>query len=528
MVSNAPPSTALNIPRLRQFVDTISLVGLFAFKLILHLVLSGRYGYHGDELYFIESGKHLAFGYVDNPPLVPWIARLSGELFGYSLLSIRFFPALAGALSVLLTVLIVREWGGNRLAQFIAGLAMIIAPAYLRMASLLSIPVFEPLYWTLCAYLIVRLIKRDEPKLWLLVGLIAGVGLLNKHTMLFWGLGIAVGLLLTQQRRYLKSPWLWGGGLLAFLIFLPNLIWQYQHEWATLQFIGNINDGMLAAIPRSLFLLGQLLYMHPFSIPIWLAGLLFFFSDMGKAYRLFGWMYLAALIVLLASHGKPYYLAPAYPVLFAGGAVMLGQVFEKTNFRWLAPVIIAGLIIGGLLTAPLALPILPLETSDRIISQLLGFVIDDPAMLTGEFHEQYGWQEQTEMIEKVYRNLSPEEQTHTVILTGKYNQASAINFFDNQDDLPPAVSGHMTYYLWGPNAAGSEVIIAYGLSLTKLESLCGEIIEAGKTYHPLAPDYNNDLPIYVCRFPKKSLSEAWPEFKRYYHLERVAENQNKQ
>lgn len=249
-----------------------------------------------------------------------------------------------------------------------------------------------------------------------------------------------------------------------------------------------------------------------------LAGLLFFFSQVGQPYRLFGWLYLTVLAVLLITQGKPYYLAPAYPVLFAGGVVLITQRLEKHGQERLYPAIIAGLLIGGAVTAPMALPILPLETSDRMIGHLFGFVIDDPAMLTGEVHEQYGWQEQVATMAEIYHQLSPAEQAQTTILTGKYNQASAVNFFGNPYGLPQAVSGPMTYFLWGPQPANPQVIIAYDIPLAKLEPLCSELAVAGTTYHLLAPVYNNNLPVYVCRAPRVSLAQAWPEFKLYDHL----------
>jgi hypothetical protein len=493
------------------------LAGFFAIKLGLHFPFIERYGYHGDELYFIECARHLALGYVDHPPFVPWIARLSGDLFGYHLASLRLFAVLAGAASVPLTVLLAREWGGKRAAQLIAGVTMLIAPAYLQMAAFLNIAVFETFFWTLCAYLITLVIKRHEPKWWIAVGVVAGIGLLNKHTMLLWGLGMAVGLLLTEHRRYLRSPWLWLGVLSAFLIFLPNLIWQGQHEWATLQFIHNIQSGMLAAIPRILFLLGQLLYMHPFSTPIWAAGLVFFFSEAGKPYRVFGWLYLVVFAVLLVPPGKPYYLAPAYPALFAGGAVMLEQMFERRRWKWPVPAILTALLLSGGVTALFALPILPLEEKDAVIQRAFAFAIDDPTMVSGDYHLQYGWPEQAAVVSRVYQSLPAHEQAKTVILTERYSEASAINFFGEAWHLPRAYSGHMTHYLWGPPKSTPEVVIAYGIAPKQLESLCAPIAKMDEIVHPMAMKHESNLPVYVCRPSEKSLRDAWPEFKRYYH-----------
>lgn len=486
------------------------LAGLLSCKMVLLLLLGRRYDYHVDELYFIACGRHLSFGYVDHPPLVPWLARLSGALFNYDLLGLRLWGASAGALTLALTVFIVRRWNGGLYAQLLAGLAVLIAPVYLRAASILCIPAFEPLFWTLGGYLVVRLLQGAHPSWWLAVGAVAGVGLLNKHTMLLWGLGLALGLLLTPHRRHLRSPWLWGGTALALLIFLPNLIWQYRFGWPTLEFVQHIDRGMLAAIPRHLFLLGQVLYAHPVSLPVWLAGLAFFFGASGRRYQLFGWMYCTALAIFLIQRGKPYYLAPAYPLLFAGGGVLLEQLCaRKTRVALLATMALGGIALGVF-----SLPVFPLPVADQWVGRMFGFVVR-PQDLTSEMHEQYGWRELAAQVAEEYHKLSPIEQRNCTILTQRYSQASAINFF--APDLPAAVSGHMSYYLWGPGPLRGEVVISCGVSRSELENHFAEIVDVGRTFHPLAPQSENGLPILVCRKPRQALREMWPSFKHYYH-----------
>lgn len=497
-------------------METLLLAGLPLCKLGLHLLLSGRYGYHVDELYFIACGRHLAFGYVDHPPLVPWVARLSGELFGYSLISLRLFPALAGALALLLTLLIVRQFGGGRFAQSAAGLAMLVAPVYLRSGSLLCLPAFEVFFWTLGAYLLVRLAKTQDARLWLLVGAVAGIGLLNKHTMLVWGLGVGTGLLLPPQRRWLRNPYLWSGTLLALLIFLPNLVWQHQHDWPTLEFIRRIDTSMLAGIPRSLFLLGQVLYLHPLALPVWATGLVFFFTTPGRPYRTLGWVYIAALVVFLVRHGKPYYLAPAYPALFAGGAVLLEQCFQRYSRRWARPVLLVGLGTGGAFTSFFALPVLPLPLTDALLGRMLGAIVQ-PSDLTGEFHQQYGWEELVDQVAAVYHSLPAEEQQAGVLLTRNYSQAAALDFFGPSRSLPPTVSGHLSYYLWGPGQREGKVLIACGLARRHLEPFFGEITEVGRTFHSLALGHDNNLPIYLCRSPRQPVQEFFPALRNYDH-----------
>ncbi|MBI5092467.1 MAG: glycosyltransferase family 39 protein [Candidatus Hydrogenedentes bacterium] len=284
-----------------------------AIKLVLHLILNSRYGYHRDELYFLACAEHMDFGYVDHSPLVPWIAFVARSLLGDSLPALRFIPALAGAGTVILTGLIARELGAGRFAQALAALSIIIAPVYLRAQNMLHIPTFEPLFWGGCAYLIIRIIKYERTRLWLWVGALAGVGLMNKPTMLFFGVGLAVGLVLRPARKYLLNKWLWAGGALAFLIFLPNLIWQATHGWATLAFAANLNKGTMSRISSVEFLFGQLLYLHPFNAPIWIAGLWYYLrAEAGRPYRVLGWVYVTVLVLLLVAKSKIYYLAPAY------------------------------------------------------------------------------------------------------------------------------------------------------------------------------------------------------------------------
>ena len=487
-------------------------------KMSVHLALSTRYGYHSDELYFIECGKHLAFGYVDHAPMIPWLARLAGTLFGYGLASLRLLPILAGTLTIALSAFVARELSGGAYAQRIAGLCALIAPAYLVTSGMLNIPVFEPLYWTLASLLILRIIQTNQPKLWLSVGIIAGLGLLNKHTMLLWGLGIAVGLLLTKNRRQLATPWPWLGGAIALLIFSPNLYWQYQNNWPTLEFIQNIDKGMLGQIPRVLFLLGQLLYMHPLTAPIWVLGIIFFFSRPGREYRIFGWLYVVVLGVLIIRHGKPYYLAPVYPMLFAGGAIFLEQWTSHPMRQRLRAVLLSALSIGGITLAPLALPALPLPTTERVIGALFGSIVP-PTELTGDMHLQHGWQHYTVTFAKVYDGLSEEEKAQTAILTKKYSIASAINFYGPDYELPRAYSGHMTYYFWGPPSQEKTTLLTCGFEREILEMQFAEVEEVATLFHPLGDADFNGLPIYLCRTPRQPIHEIWHVFRRFYHVD---------
>src|ERR1022692_4257783 len=302
---------------------TLVVAAIAAAKLLLQLYAGRHYGYFVDELYYIACIHHLDWGYVDQAPLIALITRISGALFGESLPAIRLFPALAGAALVFLTGLVARELGAQLFGQALAALAILLAPGFLATDNFLSMNAFEPLFWTGCAYVLIRIIKTGNTKLWMWFGLLAGVGLENKHSMLIFGAGLVLGLLLTPERRFLRSPWFWIAGLLALLLFLPNLLWNIQHHFPFLELQANIRrNGRNVDLTPLAFLGQEVLAMLPLSAPIWLAGFWFFpFTKEGKPFRALGFAWLFTTVVILALNPRVYYLWPAFPILLAAGAV---------------------------------------------------------------------------------------------------------------------------------------------------------------------------------------------------------------
>ena len=291
-----------NQNRWRVDLGIIALFSVAIAKLLVHLYASRHYGYFIDELYYLACGDHLDWGYVDQPPMVALIAKIARLLFGDSLQAIRFLPGLAGAIKVLLTGIIARELGGNRYAQILAALAALVAPGFLAIDNLLSMNSFDALLWTGCAYLLVRIIKTGNQRLWIWFGVVAGIGLENKHSMLIWGAAITAGLLLTPQRQFFRAPWIWLAGLLAFLIFLPNLIWNYQHHFPFLELQANIHrSGRNVGLTPLSFFGEETLSMHPMTLPIWLGGLWFYlFNKAGEPFRVLGWAWVFTAGVILA------------------------------------------------------------------------------------------------------------------------------------------------------------------------------------------------------------------------------------
>ncbi|MCP3961445.1 MAG: glycosyltransferase family 39 protein [bacterium] len=495
------------------------LATLAGVKLLLHLATHHRYGYERDELYFIACAKRLAWGYVDHPPLVPWITRLAGEVFDYSLLGLRLFPILALTGALILTAAMARRLGGGPWAQGLAALSFLIAPLYLRLGTFLNIPSFEVFFWTLLSWLLTVLLREDRPRLWLWIGAVAGLGLLNKHSMLLFGFALAVGLLLTPARAYLRSRWLWLGGAVAGIVFSPNLVWQWEHGFPTLEFVRNLNRDVMGQVSATDFLLGQVLYMHPLLVPVWLSGLAWYlFAAAGRPFRLLGWIFVVTVTVLLLTRSKVYYLAPAFPMLMAAGAVAIEQWLARRHRRWPRAAIPGLLAAGGLVFLPLALPILPIETLDRAIPRVTFGLVEDPFELTEHFHKELGWENQAATVARVYHSLPEADRARAAILAGNYGEAGAIDFFGPELGLPPAISGHYSYYVWGPGEASGEVLIAFGVPRDVLAEIFGRIEEVARIHHPQALPVENDLPVLLCTQPRMPLADAWPRLRFFARI----------
>ena len=485
-------------------------------KLLLHFATNGQYGYHGDELYFMACGEHLDWGYVDHAPLIAFVAKVSRLLLGDSLFAIRFFPALAGALTVVLTGLIVRAFGGGRFAQCLASLTVIIAPVYLRTGNILAIPSFEPLFWTLSSYLVVLIFKQDRPRLWLLVGVVAGLGMLNKHSMLLWGFGLVAGLMLTSARKHLLKGWIWLGGLLAVVVVSPNLIWQMQHDWLTLQFIRNLNENVMTRITPLEFGAGQIIYVHPVNAPIWLAGLAYLLlASRAKPYRVLGWSYVALFVLLNVIKSKIYYLSPVYPVLLAAGALAVDEFIRRRAWRWLRPALVTVVVAAGGVYLPLGLPVLPVKQCEQWARAATFHLLDDIYEVVDLYYAMFGWENQVAVIAGVYESLPPEDRSACSIWTQNYSQAGAVDFFGTRHGLPKAICGHMSYHMWRPSDATGEVMITLGIPAEWLQRLFEDVHLVDTIVAEISVPWETNVPVHVCRKPKVPIEEYWATY-RYF------------
>jgi dolichyl-phosphate-mannose-protein mannosyltransferase len=484
----------------------------------LHLAFSDRYGYFRDELYYAACGQRLAWGYVDHAPLAPFLARLSRALLGDSLLALRLLPALAASAKVLLGGLLARELGGGKYAQFLAAFCVLLAPIYLTFDSFFSMNAFEPVFWMACAAIVLRILNGGSPKLWLLFGLCAGLGILNKHSMLFFSSGIALGLLASPARKHFRQRWIWMGAEITFLCFLPNLLWEIRNGWPTLALFHAVMGTKYVIVSPWEYIWQQTLLTHPLAAPIWIAGLWFLLLDpLGKKYSVLDWAYFTVLLEMLILHGKIYYLAPAYVMLLAAGSVWIELRLVPRVGAWLRPTIAVPLLIGGVIAAPLSIPILPVEAAIRYTRFWDVQAIHVENVPQGElpelFADMFGWQEQVRAVARVYHALLGSERAQTAVLAYNYGEASAINYFGAKLGLPRAISGHNQFGLWGPGAMTGQVAVAIGFTEGQLRQFYDEVTPEASVSPKYAIPEESRLTVFVCRRPKKSLQESWAAWK---------------
>jgi len=498
--------------------DFAFLVSLGLVKVAVHFLCNLHDGYFRDEYYYIACSNHLDWGYVDHPPLSILLLRIARFAFGDSVFAIRLLAVLAGAIAVALTALVASAMGGSRFAQAFAALTVIIAPVFLAMDSFYSMNALDQVFWAGAVYLFVLILKTGNGKLWLLFGLVAGLGMQNKIGVLFLGFGIAVGLLLTSSRRQFLRKEIWIGGALAVLISLPYILWQIPNDFATLDFMHNATT--YKNLPRSplQFLLDVTIQVHPLNLPICLMGLGFlFFHPEGKRYRPVAWAFLAVMAVLAGNNGKAYYLAPAMPMLLAPGAIFVEKLTARPSFRWVRFSVVGLLILAGLAVAPLALPIVPAE---KCVAYQKALGLQPPQEERGSAGEipqhlsdRFGWVELVEAVTRAYRGLDAEERKQCAIFADNYGEAGAIEFHGNSLGLPPVICAHNNYFLWGFGGATGEVMICVGFDPDELEPAFEEVELAEVHKHPYARE--REVPIHVCRKPKGSLAEWWPKLKHF-------------
>ena len=522
----ATTATSLSSPpqdRPSLFADGMAVIwAIAAAKLILHIYFNNRYGYFRDEFNYMSCGDHLAWGYVDQPPLIPFLTHISRSLLGDSLRAIRFIPAMASSLLVVQTALFARELGGRRFALLLSAICIVIAPQYLSNGSLLGTNCLEPNLWLGCAHFVLLAIKRNNPRYWLWFGVVAGLGMEEKYSIAVFGFAIIVGLLLTEQRRALLDKWIWLGGLAAFLICLPNLLWNIHYDWPFVQLMRAIKaegrDVVLGPFP---FFFQQTLIVNPLTAPIWLAGLFaLLFSPRLKPYRMLGWCYLVCYLVFFVLHGKSYYLSPIYPMLLAAGSAVIDEAISRPHFAWLKPAIAIILLASGIHMAPVVIPVF---SPDNFLAYTKYLPFKLPvtehshvrAALPQWYSDQFGWKEIADETAVAWARIPASERQDCGIFGQDYGQAGAVDFFGRSQGLPASLSGDRTYFLWGPRAYSGDCMIVLDDQKDVLERYWERVEFVGTSAdNPYALE--RQIHVFICRGKKfTSLADLWPKLKRW-------------
>ncbi len=486
--------------------------------LAIHLIFNAGYGIFRDELYFIVCGGRPAWGYVDQPPLIPLLASWSHALFGHSLVGFRLIPALALSATVALSVVFARTLGGGRFAQWLVGICVLFSPYFLALGQLFITDIFQPLTWLACGWFLVRLAKSGDERWWIPVGVVVGLSLLSKYAIAFYVVALGIGLLATPQRRSLKRPWFYVCALIGAMLVLPNVLWQQAHGWPFLELGKAAVNGKNVALSPVAFFAQQLLLMGPLAAPVWIAGLWACLHRPTLAvYRTFAIAYVILFVFFVVSHGKAYYITPIYPTLLGLGAVAVENWLQGARLRRAALIAVS---VAGVMSAPMAIPVLS-EKAFIAFSRALGMAPSATAaehqklgLLPQNFADQHGWPEMATQVAAVYNALPPAERAKAVFLGLDYGEAAAIDVFGQPLGLPPAISGHNNYYLWGPQGHDGSVLIVLGPYWGELFTAYTKVEAAGEIVNPYAMPYETG-PIYVLRDPKMPFSLLWPRLKHY-------------
>ena len=493
--------------------DVCPLVAIALMSVCLRTLVNGQYGFHRDELLTYTNARHLDWGYVSYPPITAFLARIELELFGASLRGFRFFGAVAQSLMMLFAGLSARELGGSRSAQVVTAIASGIGGVTLMHGSFYSYTSFDQLSWVLVAYFAIRLLKSEDPRWWLAIGASIGLGMMAKYSIAFFTLGLLGGLLLTPARRYLRSPWLWCGAGLAALIVLPNVIWQVQHHFVSLACLRSIHQRDIAWGSTGNFLPSQFWKVtSSAAVPFWLAGLWYLFRrPEGKRYRMLGWMYVLTLLAFLAAKGRDYYLAPAYPMLIAAGAVWGERWVNSLSVRAAAEVRRATwitLLCTALCAPALTLPIAPINSRWWRVAD----------GVNGQFNMEVGWPDLAETVAKIRDSLPAGERAGVAILAGDVGEAGAINLYGPAYGLPAAISGVNSHWYRGYGDPPPQTVITLGQHRDVVERIfrsCSLAGHAANRYGIANSTVASWDEIFVCRQPRRPWPEVWKDFQYY-------------
>ncbi len=473
-------------------------------KLTLQLLGNRNYGFHRDELLHLSVSEHLDWGYMEFPPLIAWVGRLSYWQFDYSLMGTRLFPTLGGVLLLILCGLMARAFSKQPYAILLAGLCVLAFVPFYRNHTLFQPVAFDQLFWTLGFYLMVLFLKTEDKKYLLLTGLALGVGLLTKYTILVWALGVFTGLLFHKKGKHFRNPWLYAAGLLAVLLWLPNILWQLEHNLPALRHLEALKAAQLDEVQPLAFGLAQL--ESPFTFLISLAGVYFLLKS--ERFRPIGVSAIVIFSTLWILQAKPYYVFALYPVLFAAGAAEVARSLAEKRWYWKLGVAVV-VLAPSVPFIPYATPLLNIDDF-KAYAQLESQ--DGRFPLTGDYADMFGWEEQVALVDSVYRSLSLEERENCVIWAENYGEAGAVKILGKKYGLPNPISRHGSFWTWGYGNDEAVVWISLGNETPSVEHVFEEVSLVKTIYHQYAIGEENGIPLYLCRKPILDIEQWWRDY----------------
>ena len=482
---------------------------LAAIKCFIQLMGNRNYGFHRDELLHLSVSEHLDWGFMEFPPLIGFIGKLSYLLFDYSLMGVRLFPTLAGVVILILCCLIANELkGSNNKAVFLAGICVLAFLPFYRNHTLFQPVAFDQLFWTLGFYYLIKFLNSENKQYLVLIGLTLGIGLMNKYTMLIWALGVFLGMIFYQKGSIFKNKWWYISGLLSLLIIMPNIIWQLQNNWPLLRHMQELNESQLSQIAPFEFGLNAL--KHPLTIIVSLFGLYYLFNS--KEYKAVG---IAAAIIFMSMwllQAKSYYVYGLYPVLFAAGSVQISRYLANKKPFWLYGIAVL-LLLPVIDRLPYLTPILPIDSFVDYAD--LKEDENGRIILTSDYADMFGWEEQVQLVNSVYQSLSKEEQQNCVIWAENYGEAGALKILGKKYRLPNPISRHGSFWKWGYQNTDAAVWISLGNEKGSVESIFEEVELIKIIHHKYAIGEENGIPLYLCRKPKVAIAAWWKAYEPY-------------
>jgi hypothetical protein len=494
--------------------------GIALLRFVVLMMGASRYGYFGDELYFLAAGEHIAWGYVDFPPLIAFVAWLLRHTTGVSLVAVHTVGALVGAGTVVITAMITRELGARTYGIALACTAFMAAGVYWVLNHLFTMNMFEPLLWMSLAYILLRVINTGDQRWWIWFGVVAGIGMLNKYSIAIFGFALIVGLSLTPERKAFTQRWIWIAGAIALLIWLPNAIWQTQRDWPFAQFIHNVHMSGRDVNHSAVGYFGsQIMMLIPTTFPLWFGGLMWLLWN--SRYRLFGMAYFVAFAVMVVDKGKDYYLSPVYPLLFAAGAVPFENWASRLSAGKVAKA--AAILILAVPTAlllPVGVPILPIESYVRYQSKLpFKLPVTERAhalaILPHQYAWAFGWDEMVEKVAEAWNSLPPEERAKTAIIGENFGEAGAIDLLGEKIGLPHAFSGHQNNWYWGPPSFEPDTYIIVGSDVEGERKHFQDVQVFAELNNPYSAVWERG-PVLICRHRTfSSIKDVWPKMKNW-------------